>query len=672
MKEYPTDRIRNVAVASHQGTGKTSLVEAMLFNSGCITRLGKVEEGNTVCDWDPDEVKHHISINTTLAPVEWKGYKINLIDTPGYADFVGEVREGLRVADAVLFVVSAVDGLQVGTEMTWQYADERNLAKIVFVNKMERENADFEAVVDQLRERYGSRVVPVEVPIGREHSFEGIVDVMRGKAYSYKGGKGTEIVVPPELEEQVATYRQQLVEAICETDDELMARYLDEEELDDNDLVKGLHAATARGEVIPVGCGSATTNMGVAQVLDALVEYVPSPDETSENLNGQFAALVFKTIADPYVGKLSFFRVYGGMIRNDTHVYNATRSHDEHIGPVLVLRGKQQENIALLHSGDIGAVAKLHDTHTGDTLCMRDKPVTLDGILFPSPAFSASVVAKTKADLDKLGQALHRITEEDPTLHVQRDPETAETILSGVGESHLQIAVERLKRKYSVDIELGDPTVPYRETITSSAKAEGRHKKQTGGRGQFGDVWVQFDPNPDGDYEFVNKVVGGSVPKQYIPAVDKGVQEAMIKGPLAGYPVINIRATLYDGKYHDVDSSEMAFKLAGSLALREGIMKANPVLLEPIMNVEVIVPENYMGDVIGDLNSRRARVLGMEPVGGGRQRVMAHAPMAEMLHYATVLRSITQGRAVFTMTVLNYEQLPPYEAQKIIEAHSKT
>jgi len=672
MKEYPTDRIRNVAVASHQGTGKTSLVEAMLFNSGCITRLGKVEEGNTVCDWDPDEVKHHISINTTLAPVEWKGYKINLIDTPGYADFVGEVREGLRVADAVLFVVSAVDGLQVGTEMTWQYADERNLAKIVFVNKMERENADFEAVVDQLRERYGSRVVPVEVPIGREHAFEGIVDVMRGKAYSYKGGKGTEIVVPPELEEQVATYRQQLVEAICETDDELMARYLDEEELDDNDLVKGLHAATARGEVIPVGCGSATTNMGVAQVLDALVEYVPSPDETSENLNGQFAALVFKTIADPYVGKLSFFRVYGGMIRNDTHVYNATRSHDEHIGPVLVLRGKQQENIALLHSGDIGAVAKLHDTHTGDTLCMRDKPVTLDGILFPSPAFSASVVAKTKADLDKLGQALHRITEEDPTLHVQRDPETAETILSGVGESHLQIAVERLKRKYSVDIELGDPTVPYRETITSSAKAEGRHKKQTGGRGQFGDVWVQFDPNPDGDYEFVNKVVGGSVPKQYIPAVDKGVQEAMIKGPLAGYPVINIRATLYDGKYHDVDSSEMAFKLAGSLALREGIMKANPVLLEPIMNVEVIVPENYMGDVIGDLNSRRARVLGMEPVGGGRQRVMAHAPMAEMLHYATVLRSITQGRAVFTMTVLNYEQLPPYEAQKIIEAHSKT
>jgi len=672
MKEYPTDRIRNVAVASHQGTGKTSLVEAMLFNSGCINRLGKVEEGNTVCDWDPDEVKHHISINTTLAPVEWKGYKINLIDTPGYADFVGEVREGLRVADAVLFVVSAVDGLQVGTEMTWQYADERNLAKIVFVNKMERENAHFEAVVDQLRERYGSRVVPVEVPIGREHSFEGIVDVMRGKAYSYKGGKGTEIDVPDELREQVATYRQQLVEAICETDDELMARYLDEEELADDDLVKGLHAATARGEVIPVGCGSATTNMGVAQVLDALVEYVPSPDETSENLNGQFAALVFKTIADPYVGKLSFFRVYGGIVRNDSHVYNATRSHDEHIGPVLVLRGKQQENVAQLHAGDIGAVAKLHDTHTGDTLCIREKPVTLDGILFPLPAFSASVVAKTKADLDKLGQALHRITEEDPTLHVQRDPETAETILSGVGESHLHIAVERLKRKYSVDIELGDPTVPYRETITSSAKAEGRHKKQTGGRGQFGDVWVQFDPNPDGAYEFVNKVVGGSVPKQYIPAVDKGVQEAMIKGPLAGYPVINIRATLYDGKYHDVDSSEMAFKLAGSLALRDGIMKANPVLLEPIMNVEVIVPENYMGDVIGDLNSRRARVLGMEPVGGGRQRVMAHAPMAEMLHYATVLRSITQGRAVFTMTLLNYEQLPPYEAQKIIDAHSKT
>ena len=672
MKEYSADRIRNVAVASHQGTGKTSLIEAMLYNGGCITRLGKVEEGNTVSDWDPDEVKHHISINATLAPVEWKGHKINLIDTPGYADFVGEVREGLRVADAVLIVVSAVDGLQVGTEITWQYADDRNLAKIVFVNKMERENANYESVVEQLRERFGKRVVPVEIPIGREHAFCGVVDILRNRAFSYTEGKAADIPVPQELAGQVEQYRRDLVEAICETDDVLMNKYLEDEVVSDDELIRALHEATARGEIVPVGCGSATANMGVSELLDALIQYVPSPSETTAPVNGNLAALVFKTIADPYVGKLTYFRVFSGALRNDSHVYNVTRGHDEHIGPVLVVRGKQQENTAQIGAGDIGAVAKLHDTHTGDTLASKDKPVELEGIVFPEPSFSASVVAKTKADLDKLGQALSRIVEEDPTLHVQRDSESGETILSGIGESHLQITVERLKRKFGVDIELGDPKVPYRETITLSAKAEGRHKKQTGGRGQFGDVWVEFEPNPDSPYEFVNKIVGGAVPKQYIPAVDKGIQEAILHGPIAGYPVINLRATLYDGKYHDVDSSEMAFKIAGTLAFKEGVAKAGPVLLEPIMNVEVIVPENYMGDIIGDLNSRRARVLGMEPLGGGRQRVMAHAPMAEMMHYATVLRSITQGRGAFTMTMLSYEQVPPYEAQKIAEAHKAT
>ncbi len=672
MKEYSADKIRNVAVASHQGTGKTSLVEAMLFDSGCTTRIGKVEEGNTVSDWDPDEVKHHISINATIAPVEWKAHKINLIDTPGYADFIGEVREGLRVADAVLMLVSAVDGLQVGTEMTWEYADEGKLAKLVFVNKMERENADFDGVLRQLRERFGVAVVPVQIPIGREHTFSGIVDVLANKAYGCKEGKAVSTAIPNDLTERVEESRQQLVEAVCETDDELMAKYLDEDEISDEELIKALHAATARGEVIPVFCGSATTNIGVDLLLDSLVKFVPSPEETGVSSNGQLAALVFKTIADPYVGKLSFFRVFGGSLRNDSHVYNVTRGHDEHIGPVLVLRGKYQEQVAHLAAGDIGAVAKLHDTHTGDTLTTKEKPITLEPIAFPSPSFSASVVAKTKADLDKLGHALQRTLEEDPTLHVRRDSETSETILSGIGESHLNITVERLKRKYSVDIELGDPKVPYRETITSSAKAEGRHKKQTGGRGQFGDVWVEFQPNPDVDFEFVNKIVGGSVPKNYIPAVEKGIQEAMHSGPLAGYPVIHVRAILYDGKYHDVDSSEMAFKIAGSLAFKEGMMKCNPVLLEPIMNIEVVVPESYMGDVIGDLNSRRARVLGMEPIGAGRQRVMAHGPLSELLHYATVLRSITQGRGVFTMNLLNYEQVPPHEMQKLIDEHKKT
>ncbi|HZU13186.1 MAG TPA: elongation factor G [Chloroflexota bacterium] len=664
MKEYPTDRIRNVALASHQGTGKTSLVEAMVYDSGATTRLGKVEEGNTVSDWDPDEIKHQVSINVGVAPVEWDGYKINVIDTPGYADFLGEMKEGLRVADSVLLPVSAVDGLQVGTEIAWQTAADRGLARLFFINKMERENADFDAVVAQLRERFGTSVVPIQIPIGREHEFSGLVDLLSQKAYRSGGEAGD---VPADLQDAVAEYRQQLIESVCESDDDLMERYLGDDAISDEDLARALHEGAVRGEIFPVLCGSATHNVGIEQLLAALVRYTPSPLEVQESPNGKLAALVFKTLSDPYVGKLSYFRVFSGAVQNDSHVYNASKELDEHIGPVLVIRGKQQEQVPKISAGDIGAVAKLHHTTTGDTLSTKDAPVVLDPIDFPEPAFSASVVAKTKADLDKLGQALHRIQEEDPSLHVERDPDTGETILSGVGESHLQIVVERIKRKYGVDVELGEPAVPYRETITSAAKAEGRHKKQTGGRGQFGDVWVEFEPSPEADFQFVNKIVGGAVPKQYIPAVEKGIHEAMRKGPLAGYPVINVKATLYDGKYHDVDSSEMAFKTAGILAFREGMQKAHPVLLEPIMNVEVVVPESYMGDVIGDLNSKRARVLGMEPIGGGRTRIMAQAPLAEMTHYATALRSITQGRGSFHMSLLDYEQVPPYEAQKIID-----
>lgn len=671
MKEYSTDRIRNVTLVSHQGTGKTSLVEAILYNAGVTTRLGKVEEGNTVSDWDPDEVKHNVSINTSLAPVEWNGYKINLIDTPGYADFIGEVKEGLRVADGVLILVSAVDGLQVGTELAWQMADERNLPRVIFVNKLERENADFAAVVGQLRQRFGNNVVPIEVPIGREHEFNGVVDVLSRKAYTYQDGKPVDTPLSPDLEGDVEEYRGQLIEGVVETDDDLMTKYLEDVTISEQELQAALQNASARGQIVPVLLGSATANIGSDRLLNALANYLPSPSVEEGSGDGQLAALVFKTIADPYVGKLSYFRVYSGTLHNDCHVFNSSRAHDEHIGPVLVVRGKQQEAVPQIHAGDIGAVAKLHDTRTGDTLTVKDKSVTLEPIKFPHPSFSASVEAKTKADLDKLGQALQRICEEDPTLHVQRDPETGEMLLSGAGESHLNITVERLKRKFGVDIELREPKVPYRETITSSAKAEGRHKKQTGGRGQFGDVWVEFEPSADGDFQFVNKVVGGAVPKQYIPAVEKGIHEAMQQGPLAGYPVINVKAILYDGKYHDVDSSEMAFKIAGSLAFKEGVMKANPVLLEPIMNIEVVVPENYMGDVIGDLNSKRAKVLGMEPIGNGLQRVQAHAPLSEMGHYATALRSITQGRGNFTMTLLDYEQVPPHAAQKVIDASKK-
>ncbi|MGH2449476.1 MAG: elongation factor G, partial [Chloroflexota bacterium] len=595
MNEYPAERIRNVALVSHQGTGKTSLVEAMLFASGTTTRVGRVEDGSTVSDWDPDEIKHCVSINTSIAPVEWDGYKINLIDTPGYADFAGEVRQGLRVADAALLLVSAVDGLQVGTEMAWDLSGNAGLARLIFINKMDRENADFDRTLAQLRDRFGTLVVPLEAPIGREHEFQGVVDVLTEKAFTYKDGKALEISVPDDLKDLVGQYRQLVIEAVCETDDDLMTKYLDEQDLTPEEITLALHKATAAGDIVPVVAGSATADIGIQQLMNDIVATMPGPLEAAGQQQEQ-AAFVFKTIADPYVGKLSYFRVYGGQVRNDSHVFNASRGHDEHIGPVVVMRGKQQHAVPAIGAGDIGAVAKLHDTGTGDTLCAKDKPVTLPGIEFPAPAFSASIIAETKADLDKLGQALHRVVEEDLTLHVQRDGETGDTILSGIGESHLQITVERIKRKFGVDITLGDPKVPYRETITASAKAEGRHKKQTGGRGQFGDVWVQFEPSMDGEFEFVNKIVGGAVPRQYIPAVEKGIREAMVRGPLGGFPVINLKATLYDGKYHDVDSSEMAFKIAGGLAFKEGMMKAHPVLLEPIMNVEVVVPDSYMGD----------------------------------------------------------------------------
>jgi len=670
MREYSGDHIRNIVLASHQGTGKTSLVEAMLFSAGHTTRLGKVEEGTTVSDWDPDEIKHRVSINASLAPLEWEGYKINLIDTPGYADFVGEVCQGMRVADASLLVVSAVDGMQVGTEMAWRMSEERSLAKLILINKMDRENADFGRVIAQLRERYGKRVAPMEVPIGREHDFHGVINVLHNKAYRYSDGKSQEISVPEELASELEQYRQQLVESICETDDELVAKYLDDEPITDDELTKGMHLAAARGEIVPVMCCAATTNVGVDRILDAIIELMPGPTERPSEVEGSLAALVFKTIADPYVGKLTFLRIFSGSLTTDCHVFNSTRQHDEHIGPLLVMRGKTQEVVHSAGAGDIVAVAKLHDTGTGDTLTTKDSALHLEPVVFPAPSFSACVVAKSKGDLDKLGQALHRTCEEDPTLHVQRDPETGETILSGIGESHLNITAERVSRKYGVQVQLSTPTVPYRETILGTAKAEGKHKKQSGGRGQFGDVWVQFEPAGSENFEFVNKVVGGSVPKQYIPAVEKGIHEAMQHGPLAGYPVINIKATLYDGKYHDVDSSEMAFKIAGSLAFKEGVLRADPVLLEPVMAVEVLVPENYMGDVIGDLNSKRARVLGMEPVGADGQRVLAHVPMAEMSHYATALRSITQGRGSFTMSLLTYEPVPPHAAQKIIDAQN--
>ncbi len=671
MKEYTAEQLRTVVLTSHQGAGKTSLVEAMLFDTGVTTRLGKVDEGNTVSDHDPDEIHHKISISNAVLPVEWKDTKINLIDSPGYADFVGEVMAAVRVADAALIVVSAVDGVEVGTEQSWDYVNQRSLPVLFDINKLDRENADFAGTLSRMRERFGTGVVAVQVPIGREHDFSGVVDLIHLKAYSFEEGQPKEVSIPGDLQSDIDTYREQLIDAVCETDDDLLGKYLDAGEVDTEELGKCLHQATLKRSVFPVFATSATHNVGIQPLLDALVELTPSPVEVGVNGDSKVSALVFKTVSDPYVGKLNFFRVFSGAIKNDSHVYNVTRGADEHIGPTLFIQGKHQEHVPQIGPGDIGAVAKLHVTGTGDTLSVKDAPVQLDPILFPAPAYGATVVPKTKADLDKLGQALHRILEEDPTLTVDRDPQTGETILHGVGESHLTIAVERLRRKYSIDLDLGDPRIPYRETITDRAKAEGKHKKQTGGRGQFGDVWIELEPNPDSEFEFVNKIVGGAVPKQYIPAVEKGIHEAMAQGVLAGYPVINVRAILYDGKYHDVDSSEMAFKIAGGLAFREAVAKCNPVLMEPIMDVEVTVPDSYMGDVIGDLTSKRARILGMEAAGVGTQRVKAHVPMSEMGHYATALRSITQGRGSFRMQILDYEQVPAHVGQRIAEESQK-
>lgn len=667
MKEYRAEQLRTVALVSHQGAGKTSLAEAMLFDSGVTTRLGHVDEGTTASDWDPDEIQHKISIGNSVLPVEWKDAKINIIDTPGYADFVGEVKAAVRVADSAAVLVSAVDGVEVGTEQSWGYIDERSLSRVVVINKIDRENADFDRVLDDLRNRFGTSVAPVQMPIGREHEFSGIVDLIYLKAYSFTDGKPQATEIPANLQPDIDARREQLVDAICETDDILLGKYLDGMELEPKELQAALHKAVVDRSVFPVFACSATHNIGVQPVLDALVALLPNPLEAGITADGNLAALVFKTVSDPYVGKLNYFRVFGGAMKNDTHVFNATRSVDEHIGPTLVIRGKNQEHVPQVVAGDIGAVAKLHETVTGDTLTTKNGAVKLDPIPFPAPAYAATVNPKSKADLDKLGQALHRLLEEDPTLRVDRDGQTGETILSGVGESHLSIAVERLRRKYSIELDLGDPRVPYRETITVSANAEGKHKKQSGGRGQFGDVWIELAPNHEGEFEFVNKIVGGSVPKQYIPAVEKGIHEAMTHGVLAGYPVINVKATLYDGKYHDVDSSEMAFKIAGSLAFREAVAKCNPVLLEPVMDVEVTVPDSYMGDVIGDLTSKRARILGMEPAATGSQRVKAHVPMAEMGHYATALRSITQGRGVFQMRLLEYEKVPDHVATRIVE-----
>ncbi|MFB3052963.1 MAG: elongation factor G [Dehalococcoidia bacterium] len=678
MKEYPPEKIRNVTIIGHGSTGKTSLAEAMLFASGVTTRLGRVEDGTTVSDWDPDEQKRGFSVNLSVVPSEWNGHKLNVVDAPGYADFMGEVKCALRAADLALIVVCGASGVQVGTEFAWQFADELSLPRAVFINRMDRENADFNGILEQLRSNWGQKCVALQIPIGSQQELKGVVDLLTMKAYV--GDKGEQQEVPPELADEANAQREKLIEAAAETDDALIEKYLGGEELTQEELTHGIRAGIRSGSIVPVLTGSATKMIGVHALLGAISEMFPSPLDLPVKTNGDaiktdasapLVALVFKTAADPYVGRLTYFRVLSGAFKADSQAWNANRQAGERIGPVYHMSGKTQQQVSQVTVGDIGAVAKLTETQTGDTLCAKEKPVTLPSISVPEPAFSAAITPKTKADLDKMGSALQRIVEEDPSLHLERSPDTGETILSGLGDSHVEVALEKIRHKFSVDLAMATPRVPYRETIQGTAQAEYTHKKQTGGHGQFARVEVKVEPLPRGaGHEFENKTVGGAVPKQYVSSVEKGVLEAMQEGVLARYPMIDMKVMLVDGKEHPVDSSDIAFKIATVQAVKQCAQDAHPVLLEPIMNMKITVPEVNMGEIISDLNGKRARVQGMTPT-GSMTTVEAQAPMAEVQHYSADIRSMTQGRGHFMMSFSHYEEVPAHAAQKVIDAAEK-
>lgn len=678
MPNYETKQIRNVILLSHSGAGKTSLAEAMLYSCSAISRLGRVDEGTTTSDFDPDEIRRKISISLSLLPCPWKDTKLNILDSPGYADFAGEVVAGLKVVEGAIIVICAASGIQVGTEQVWKYADERKLPRIIFVNRMDRENADFYRVLDDIRSKFGQRCVPLQVPIGSQQDFKGVVDLLSGRAF----GPGGQEISNPDMPSQAQALREKLVEAAAETDDALITKYLEGSELSPEEIRQGLVVGIRRGQIIPVLTGSALKNIGISPLLDALLQYIPSPEEAlapvatnpsnqgevklEPNASAPLAVLVFKTSADPYVGKLTCFRVYSGTLSSNSNVWNASKNTAERVGQLYSLRGKTQEAVSQLVAGDIGAVAKLSVTGTGDTLCSREQPLVLPSVKFPSPVISMAVHPKTKADLDKMGSSLKRLVEEDPTLQIRNEKDTGETILSGMGETHIEVAAERLQRKFGVEVKLDWPQVPYKETITVKVQADYRHKKQTGGHGQFGHVYMEFEPLPRSTgLEFVDRIVGGAISKNYISATEKGFMEGAQEGVIAGYPVADIRGTVYDGKEHTVDSSDICFKIAGAGALKKGLTDGKPVLLEPIVKMQISVPDSYTGDIMGDLNTKRAKVLGMSPQ-GGVNKIEAQVPLAEAQRYAIDLRSMTQGRGTFTLEFSHYEEVPAHVTQKII------
>jgi elongation factor G len=681
---YEGKNIRNVGFVGHQGSGKTSLISAILFDTGATTRLGRVDDGNTTTDYDDEEIERKITISAKLAFCEWNKTKINMLDTPGFVNFIQEARGALRVADAAVVVVDAVAGVMVQTEKTWAYAEEFGLARMVVVNRIDRDTASFERSLESIHQLLGRMCVPIQIPVGQEKGFKGVVDLVSMKAYLSSGpgtGKFTEAAVPAEVEGRVKEYRDKLVESVAESDETLMEKFFDSGTLSDEELVSGLRKQVAEGKLYPIVYTSATENIGIAQLLNTIASYMPDAvargTVTGKNLQGAevvrpiadnqpFSAFVFKTFSDPFTGRISLFRVYSGVLSSETQPYNVNKSSAERFAQVATMQGKTLVTVPKLQAGDLGAVAKLKDTVTGDTLAEKGKEVLYPSVKWIEPVISFAIEPKSRGDEDKISQAIHKLMDEDLGLGYRREPQTKEFLLAGQGQMHVELAVSRLKKRYGVEVLLHPPKVPYRETIKGKADVQGKHKKQSGGHGQYGDCKIKMEPLPrGGDFQFVNEIFGGAIPRNFIPAVEKGIQEARQKGVLAGFPTVDFRVILYDGSYHDVDSSEMAFKIAGSLAFKKGIKEAKPILLEPVMNVEVSAPEEFAGDLMGDLNSRRGRVQGMD-VRGRSTVIKAQVPLAEMLSYASDLTSKTGARGSYTMEFNHYDEVPGHLADKII------
>ena len=689
MSKYEPNSLRNIAIVGHGATGKTSLCESLLFIAGKTDRQGRVDDGTSSMDFEPEEQKRRISISAAANFFEWEKHKITILDTPGDSNFSYDTRNCLRVADGAVVVIDAVGGVEFQTEKVWEYSDEYKLPRIVFISRMDRERADFFTSVETIKSRLGKKATPVFLPIGKEDTFKGVIDLISKKALIFDGtgGKYKSADIPADMKDIVEKYRENMVEDIAESDEKLMDKYLDAGELSDDELKAGLKKGVMSLSLLPVACGSAVKNIGIAPLIDLVINALPSPvergpvtgkkpgkDEIETRMpeeSAPFSALVFKTIADPYAGRLTLFRVFSGTVTSDSTFYNSSRKITERFGNIFFLEGKSQKPVESLVPGDIAAVAKLKETTTGDTICNEKAAIIFEKVVPPPPIMSFAVAPKSRGDEDKIVSSINRIIEEDPTLTFRREEQTKEMILSGMGQVHIEVSIEKMKRKFGVELTLKTPKVPYKETIKGKTNVQGKYKKQSGGRGQFGDCWLDIEPLPrSGGYEFVDKIVGGVIPQQYRPAVDKGIVEAMPEGVIAGYPVVDVKVSLVDGSYHTVDSSEMAFKIAGSMGFKKGVLACQPVLLEPIVNIDIEIPDEYMGDVIGDLNGRRGKVLGMESKGPNRI-IKGQVPLAEILRYAPDLRSMTSGRGTFTYEHSHYEEVPPFIAEKIIAESKK-